>query len=118
MTPTTTIKSLLLSVAAILLVAACPLYQATYALQAGGSDLMRIGPAPDGEVILRFVLGSQERSIALAQVIDHIQFERLDAERRPVAPDTNVAPAYIRIEGLARISDVPDGEWQLAECSQ
>jgi hypothetical protein len=118
MTPTTTIKSLLLSVAAVLLAAACPLYQATYALQADGSDSMRIGPAPDGEVILHFVLGSQERSIALVQVIDRIQFERLDAQRRPVAPDTNVAPAYIRIEGLARISDAPDGEWRLAECSQ
>jgi hypothetical protein len=78
---------------------------------------MRIGPAPDGEVILRFVLGGRQRSVALAQVIDRIQFERLNAERRPIL-NTDEAPAYIRIAGLARISDAPDGEWRMVGCDR
>jgi hypothetical protein len=79
---------------------------------------MRIGPAADGEIVLNFVLGKRQTSVPLPQVVDRIQIERFDAKRHPVATDFNMAPAFIRIHGLAQISDVPDGEWRLAWCAQ
>jgi hypothetical protein len=108
----------LLPVASAFLVAACPLPQATYVLRTSGNDWMRIGPAADGEIILSFVLGKRQTSVPLPQVVDRILIERLDAKRRPVAADLNMAPAFIRIHGLAQVSDVPDGEWRLAWCAQ
>jgi hypothetical protein len=111
------VRLLLLLVAAPFLAAACPLQQATYVLRTTGNDWMRIGPAENGEVILRFTLGKRETSVPLSQVLDRIQIERLDAGFHPVAGDLNAAPAFIRIYGLARISDAPDGEWRLVSCA-
>jgi hypothetical protein len=79
---------------------------------------MRIGPAADGEIILSFVLGKRHTSVPLPQVVDRIRIERLDAERRTMASDLNMAPAFIRIDGLAQLSDAPDGEWRLAWCAR
>jgi hypothetical protein len=117
MIPIAISRPLLLPVAAVLLAGACPLYQANYVLQTESSDRLRIGPAADGEIVLRFDLGGTKKSVPLAQVIDRIRIERLDADGKRVALDPDVAPAYIRIDGLAAISDVPDGEWHLAECT-
>ena len=100
------------------LAAACPLPQANYVLRTSGKDWLRVGPAADGEMILSFTLRDRRLSIPLAQVIDRIRFERLDADGKQVPPDLTVAPAYIRISGLAKISDVPDGEWRLAWCGK
>lgn len=111
-------RLLLLPLISLYLIAACPLPQATYVLRSSGKDWMRIGPAADGEVILSFILGTRERSVPLPQVIDRIQIERMDATRRPVSPNMDDAPAYIRIYGLEKISDAPDGEWRLAWCAK
>ena len=109
---------LLLLPLALLIAAGCPLEKATYALRGSGHDWLRVGSDPNGEVIFRFTLGRREKSIALPQVIDRIRIERLDHRRHPMDPRSDDAPAFILIEGLARIADVPDGEWRFASCAQ
>jgi len=69
-------------------------------------------------MILRFTLGRREKSIALPQVVDRMRIERLDSRRESRWTRSDDAPAFIRIEGLARIAGVPDGEWRLAWCAQ
>jgi hypothetical protein len=103
---------------ALLLAAGCPLDKSTYVLRHSGHDWLRMGSDPNGEMILRFTLGRRDKSIALPQVVDRIRIERLDARRDPMDPRSDDAPAFIRIEGLARIAGVPDGEWRLAWCTQ
>jgi hypothetical protein len=109
---------LLLLPLALLLAAGCPLDKSTYVLRRSGQDWLRMGSDPNGEMILRFTLGKREKSIALPQVVDRVRIERLDSRREPMDPRSDDAPAFIRIEGLARIADVPDGEWRLAGCTQ
>jgi hypothetical protein len=109
---------LLLLPLAPLLAAGCPLEKATYVLRSSGHDWLRVGSDPNGEMIFRFTLGKREKSIALPQVIDRIRIERLGRQREPVDPRSDEAPAFIGIEGLARIAGVPDGEWRLAWCTQ
>jgi hypothetical protein len=103
---------------ALVLAAGCPLDKSTYVLRRSGQDWLRMGSDPNGEMILRFTLGRHEKSIALPQVIDRIRIERLDRRREPMDPRSDEAPAFIRIEGLAQIADVPDGEWRLAWCTE
>jgi hypothetical protein len=112
------VRLLLLPLVSLGLIAACPLPQATYVLRSSGNDWMRIGPADDGEMILSFTRGARETSVALPQVIDRIQIERMDAKGRHLPPNMDDAPVYIRIQGLAKISDAPDGEWRLAWCAK
>jgi hypothetical protein len=114
----TAFSQLLILPLALLLAAGCPLEKATYVLRHSGQDWLRMGADPNGEMILRFTLGKREESIALPQVIDRIRIERLDQRRAPIDPRSDEAPAFIRIEGLAGISDVPDGEWRLAWCTR
>jgi hypothetical protein len=103
---------------ALLLAAGCPLDKSTYVLRRSDQDWLRMGSDPNGEIILRFTLGRQEKSIALPQVVDRIRIERLDAHRDPIDPRSDDAPAFIRIEGLTQIAGVPDGEWRLAWCQK
>jgi hypothetical protein len=103
---------------ALLLAAGCPLHKATYVLRRSGQDWLRMGSDPNGEMILRFTFGMREQSIALSQVVDRIRIERLDSRRDPMDPRSDHAPAFIRIEGLARIAGTPDGEWRLAWCTR
>jgi len=109
---------LLLLPLALLLAAGCPLDKATYVLRRSGQDWLRMGSDPNGEMILRFTLGVREKSIALPQVVDRIRIERLDPRRDQMDPRSDEAPAFIRIEGLARIAGIPDGEWRRAWCAQ
>lgn len=109
---------LLLLPLALLLAAGCPLDKSNYVLRRSGQNWLRMGSDPNGEMILRFTLGTRDKSIALSQVIDRIRIERLDLSREQMDPRSDDAPAFIRIEGLARIAGVPDGEWRLARCTQ
>jgi hypothetical protein len=109
---------LLLFPLGLLLAAGCPLEKSTYVLRRSGQDWLRIGSDPNGEIILRFTLGRREKSLTLAQVVDRIRIERLDRLRHPMDPRSDEAPAFIRIEGLTRIADIPDGEWRLARCAE
>src|SRR6516162_6880865 len=52
-----------------------------------------------------------------SQVVDRVWIERLDPRREQMDPRSDEAPAFIRIDGLARIAGVPDGEWRLARGS-
>lgn len=130
MTPTRTIESagktrrinagsrLFLLPITLLLMAGCPLDKATYVLRRSGHDLLQMGGDPNGEMILRFSHGARVTSIALPQVVDRIRIERLDARRHLMAASSDDAPAFIRIEGLAQIAGVPDGEWRLSSCAR
>jgi hypothetical protein len=113
-----TLSRLLALPLALLLAAGCPLDRSTYVLRRSGQDWLRMGSDPNGEMILRFTLGMQEKSIALPQVVDRIRIERLDERRKPMDPRSDEGPAFIRIEGLARIAGIPDGEWRLAWCTR
>ena len=102
---------------AFLIAAGCPPDEATYVLRRSGTDWLRMGSDPNGEVILRFTLGATVKAIALPQIVDRIRIDRLDARRLPMDPGTTDAPNFIRIYGLTRIAGVPDGEWRLAWCA-
>ena len=109
---------LLLLAACFFLTAGCPLSKATYVLRSSGNDWMRIGPAVDGETIFKFILPAGTRFVPMSQVMDRIEIERFDSQRKPMPAKWDDAPVYIRISGLAQISDAPDGEWRLAWCSR
>jgi len=109
---------LLLLPLALLLAAGCPLDRSTYVLRRSGQDWLRMGGDPNGEMILCFTLGMRETSIALSQVVDRIRMERLNRRREPMDPRSDNGPAFIRIQGLARVAGIPDGEWRLAWCTQ
>jgi hypothetical protein len=107
---------LLLAMTAVSCSPACPLQRATYRLDGAGPSTLRIGPAPDGEMILRLGDGGMVHSVALSQVIDQISLRYLDASHNPAVAPLDQAPPVIEIGGLSRISDIPDGEWRLATC--
>jgi hypothetical protein len=110
------VLTLLLAMTVVSCSAACPLQQATYRQGGAGTPTLRLGPAADGEMILRLDDHGTIRSVPLSQVADRIDIRYLDAARRPVAMPLDQAPALIEIQGLSRISDIPDGEWTRAGC--